>query len=311
MNSPRSPIKRENAQHDDEIGGTHLETVRDERLGAKCSGMWRRIQSHALLQSPRGLLSVIVVGLMVIIALLAPVVAPFGPDQQFSSAFLGGSSSHLLGTDEYGRDILSRTIYAIRVDLVLAFVAIPAGALIGILLGLSGIWSKHVGQVAARVFDVIIGFPTLIFGLAVTLMLRPGLTAVAIAIAVVNVPMFGRLARAGMLAQLDRDYVLAARSLGATSTRILLRHVLPNVRGTLLVQVAISVADAVFIEGGLSILGLGIQPPTASLGSLVQAGLPYITSSPLYVLGPTVVLAVVILGFGLMADVLNGRSRDV
>ncbi|MGO4588882.1 ABC transporter permease [Paenarthrobacter sp. 2TAF44] len=281
-------------------------TAEDLERGQSIGG---RIRASALLGTSRGLVSTILAVLMIAIAILAPVIAPYSSDQQGAQSFLSPGAGNLLGTDEFGRDILSRVIFAVRLDLVLAVLAIPVGAIIGTLLGLSGIWAKSLGQVSARVFDLILGFPTLILGIAVALLLTPGLPAVAVAIAIINIPVFGRLARGGMLAQLNRDYVMAAKSLGASNTRILLKQVLPNIRGALLVQSAISIADAVFIEGGLSILGLGVQPPTPSLGGLVQSGLPYITTSPMYVLGPTIALALIILGFGLLADTLNNRSE--
>lgn len=248
--------------------------------------------------------------LAVVTALLAPLIAPYGANEQSAEAFAGIGAAHLLGTDELGRDILSRVIFGMRADLYLALIAIPIGAMIGIGLGLCGMLAGTLGQLAARLFDVIIGFPTIILGIAVAMVASPGLRAVAITIAVVNIPVFGRLARAGMLTQLGREYVTAARSLGATKLRILWWHILPNVRSAFLVQSAISVADAVFIEGSLSILGLGIQPPAPSLGSLVQSGLPYVTTSPLYVLAPTFAVGWIILSFSLMADALK-RRRDI
>lgn len=266
-----------------------------------------RLRASWLLSSRSGIVSFVMVLVTVAVVAAGPLLAPYGLDAQGPDAFAGASGAHVLGTDEVGRDLLSRLMYAVRLDMLIALAAIPIGGMIGTLLGLTGVLSTRLGQVTARLFDVIIGFPTLVLGIAIALVMTPGTSAVIVAIAVVNVPIFGRLARGGMLSQLGRDYVLAARSLGASRWRILRRHVLPNIRSALLVQSAIAIADAVFIEGALSILGVGVQAPNASLGSIVQAGLPYIAESPLYVLAPTFALAWVILGFALMADTFNAR----
>lgn len=248
-------------------------------------------------------------GAMVLIAILvaifAPPIAPYGLDEQSIDSFAPPSLVHLLGTDQVGRDIFSRLVFAVRLELLLAFCAIPIGAGIGIVLGLSGILSPALGQVTARLFDILLGFPTLVLGMTLAFIMGAGFGAVLIAILVLNIPVFGRLARGGMLTQMSRDYVVAVQSLGATRWRILWRHVLPNIREGLFVAAVVAMADAVFIEGGLSILGVGIQPPNASLGSLLQSGLPYIQLSPLYVLAPTLALAWIILGFALLADAFN------
>ena len=266
-----------------------------------------RLKTSWLLSSRAGVVSSSMVLVTVVVMVGGPLFSPYGLDTQGPDAFAGVSGAHLLGTDEVGRDLLSRLMYAVRLDMLIALAAIPVGGTIGTLLGLTGVLSPRLGQMMSRLFDVIIGFPTLVLGIAIALVMTPGTPAVVVAIAVVNVPIFGRLARGGMLTQLGRDYVLAARSLGASRWRILRRHVLPNIRSALLVQSAIAIADAVFIEGALGILGVGVQEPEASLGSIVQAGLPYIADSPLYVLAPTFALAWVILGFALMADTFNAR----
>ncbi|MBB5159358.1 ABC transporter permease [Saccharopolyspora phatthalungensis] len=272
------------------------------------AGAARRLRGSWLLSSKTGKISAAMVLIALLVVVLAPLLAPFGLDEQGRTSFAGPTAAHLLGTDQLGRDLLSRLIYAIRLDMVIALIAIPLGGIVGTLLGLSGVLAPWLGQVTSRIFDVIIGFPTLVLGIALALVLTPGTTAVIVAIAVINLPVFGRLARGGMLSQLGRDYVIAARSLGASRWRLLWRHVLPNIRSAILVQGAIAIADAVFVEGALSILGVGVQPPEASLGSMVQAGLPYIADSPLSVLAPTIALAWIILGFALMADTFNNRA---
>lgn len=260
------------------------------------------------LRSYSGLIGATMVLVAILIAIFAPVIAPYDLDEQSLESFAAPSFEHLLGSDQVGRDIFSRLIYAVRLDLVLAFTAIPIGAGIGIVFGLFGVLSPKLGQLTARLFDVLLGFPTLVLGLTLAFIMGAGFGAVLVAIAVLNIPVFGRLARGGMLTQMSRDYIIAVQSLGATRWRILWRHILPNISDGLFVAAVIAMADAVFIEGGLSILGVGIQPPSASLGSLLQSGLPYIQLSPLYVLAPTLALAWIILGFALLADAFNERA---
>lgn len=261
------------------------------------------------LTSYSGLIGATMVLVAVLVAIFASAIAPYDLDEQSLESFAAPSLAHLLGSDQVGRDIFSRLVYAVRLDLVLAFTAIPIGAGVGIVLGLFGVLSPKLGQLTARLFDVLLGFPTLVLGLTLAFIMGAGFGAVLVAIAVLNIPVFGRLARGGMLTQMSRDYIVAVQSLGATRWRILWRHILPNVSDGLFVAAVIAMADAVFIEGGLSILGVGIQPPSASLGSLLQSGLPYIQLSPLYVLAPTLALAWIILGFALLADAFNERAN--
>lgn len=289
-------------------GLTTLTTPTASVLSPKTMSLlrWR----PAFMSSRRGLISACMVASTIVVGALAQWIVPYGADDQSSVAFASPSTAHLLGTDELGRDIFSRAVLGIQLDLILAVAAVPLGALVGVLMGLSGGIYGGLGQISARIFDIILGFPAIVLGIAVAMLLSPGLFSVAVAIAVFQIPIFGRLTRGGLLAELDKDYVVAARALGASRWRILRRHVLPNIQSALLVQCAIGVADAVFLEGGLSIVGLGVQAPTPSLGSIVQTGLSYVSTSPLYVVAPIVALAWMILAFSLMAEALNSRVRE-
>ncbi|GAA3826841.1 MULTISPECIES: ABC transporter permease [Amycolatopsis] len=256
-------------------------------------------------RTPKGIAAAVLLALLVAVAVLAPVLAPGGYDQQARDALTGPSAAHLLGTDEFGRDILVRTIYGLRTDLSLILTAVPVSMVLGTLLGLSGYLSKLLGSATQRLLDIILGFPGLILGIMIVLMIGAGWTSLFVAIVIAGLPGFGRLARAGLLAQQQREYVLAARVLGVSRPKVLVRHILPNVTDPILVQATVFMVVAIFIEAGLSIVGLGINPPNPSLGAMLNVGARYVSTLPTYVLGPGLVLLLLALAFTLLSDALN------
>lgn len=257
------------------------------------------------LTTPKGIIAVAIIVLLTGGALLAPVLFPGGYDQQSRDSLLGVSLAHPFGTDELGRDIFVRSIYGLRTDLSLVYTAVPLSMVIGTLLGLLGVISARLGSFVQRGLDVIAGFPGLILGISVVIIFSAGWQALVIAITILGLPAFGRLARATMLSQMQREYVTAARTLGTTKWQIMVRHVLPNAVEPIIVQGAMFVVAAVFIEAALSIVGLGLQPPEPSLGTLLNVGMRYISRAPTYVIGPTAILILLALGFSLLADALN------
>ncbi|GGA65114.1 diguanylate cyclase [Pseudoclavibacter endophyticus] len=259
----------------------------------------------AAFRSPRGIIAVALILILGGVAFLAPVLFPGGYDEQTRDSLLPPSGQHLFGTDELGRDIFVRSVYSLRTDFTLIFVAVPISLIVGTALGLLGALSRIAGTIVQRILDIILGFPGLVLGICIVLVVGPGWTALVIAIAIAGLPAFGRLARAGMIEQSEREYVTAARTLGVRRGTILLRHILPNAIDPILVQGAVFVVGAIFIEAALSIVGLGIQPPEPSLGALLNVGIRYINQAPNYVLGPTVLLLLLALAFSLLADALN------
>jgi peptide/nickel transport system permease protein len=256
-------------------------------------------------RSPKGATGAILLLALVALALLAPLIFPGGYDAQGRGALAGPSSAHLLGTDEFGRDILARTAFGLRTDLSLILAAVPVSAVIGTLLGLSGYLSRTLGALTQRLLDIVLGFPGLILGIMIVLVVGTGWTALFLAIVVAGLPGFGRLARGGLLTEEEREYVLAARVLGVRKSTIMTRHILPNVVDPLLVQVSVFMVVAIFIEAGLSIVGLGINPPIPSLGAMLNVGARYVSSLPTYVMGPGVLLLLLALAFTLLSDALN------
>lgn len=258
------------------------------------------------LRTPRGVTGLAVLGTLTLGALLAPVIFPGGYDEQGSSALTGISAAHPFGTDEFGRDIFVRSVYGLRIDLSLIFLAVPLSMAIGTLLGLAGVLSERLGAAVQRLLDVIIGFPSLLLGICLVAVLRPGWLALFLTITIAGIPTAGRLAHGAWRAQQSREYVLAARVLGVSKARLLVRHVVPNAMDSIVVNGAIWMVAGVYIEAGLSIVGLGVQPPTPSLGVLLNNGLRFVTQSPTYVIGPALFLLLLAVAFSLIADALNG-----
>lgn len=217
-----------------------------------------------LVRNPAGAFGLGTVTLLVLIALFAPVIAPYDPLAQDGLAELSGpSAAHLFGTDELGRDLLSRVIYGSRTSLIVGLLAVTLGSVIGVTSGLAaGYVGGWLDTVIMRLWDVLLAFPAILIGIAIAAMLGPGATNAAIALAIISIPQFSRITRASVLGEKQRDYVQAARSIGVRGIGIAIRHILPNTVSPFLVQLSLAMGYAVLLEAGLSFLGLGTQPPT-------------------------------------------------
>ena len=256
-----------------------------------------------------GRIGLICVSVMLLVAIFAPFIAPYGPNEQFSGKeLLGMSAEHWFGTDLLGRDILSRTIYASRVSLSAGALAVMLGAIIGTLMGLvAGTLGGWTDSVLMRITDSISAFPAILLGAAVVAILGPGFLQVAIAIAIAQSPLFARLARAIAMSEARLEYIEAAESMGAGKTRIIFRHILPNSAGPLLVQTSLSVGIAILLESSLSFLGLGVQPPNPSWGQMLSDSLRFLDFIPAYAILPGVALTIVLVGINLVADALRDK----
>jgi len=244
---------------------------------------------------------------MMVLALAAGVVAPYDPtEMQMASALKAPSWTHPFGTDRFGRDVLSRTIYGSRIALVVAASSVAIALLVGGTLGLTGGYvGGGVDLAIGRVMDVLFSFPTLVLAIAVAAMLGPGLDNAVLAIAVVYAPFFGRVARGPVIVEREKDHVLAARGLGAGPFRIVFRHILPNVSAPLIVQASVSLAFAILIEASLSYLGLGTQPPAPSWGTMLNEGRTYLETAPWMSVFPGLAIMLAVLGFNLLGDGLR------
>jgi peptide/nickel transport system permease protein len=255
--------------------------------------------------------AVFVAGVLVLFLMAIGLFAPFLPLQsptlQGEQALVPPSAQHWLGTDEFGRDLFSRVIFGIRQNALVGVVAVPLGAVIGVVLGLVSGLNRVFDTVLQRMLDVSLAFSTLIMGIVVAAIVGTGSEAVIITVTLVNIPLFGRLTRSAVRSQLVRDYVTAARVTGAGPIRVLVRHVLPNAVDALVVQTALSLSIAVFIEGAMSFVGIGVRPPEPSLGSLLRSSTSFLTVSPLYAIAPMVLLTALVLCFNIIGDGLNRR----
>ena len=265
----------------------------------------------AALRRGPGLVGLVLLALVVVLGVAAPLLAPYAPNEQIPNAnLLPPSWAHPLGTDQVNRDVLSRTLYGIRADLVIVFVAVPIGAVVGSLAALVGTTWSALDVGFQRLFDLVLAFPTLIFAIGLTAIAGPGATTVIIVIAVVETPIFARMLRSSILKVRSLPYVDAAETVGAGRAWVLRRHVLPNAAEPVGVQLAISLSLAVFVESAMSFLGIGIRPPAPSLGSLISDGIDYADANLGFVLGPLAVVVVLVLALQLLARAL-GRTRRV
>ncbi|WP_329225681.1 ABC transporter permease [Streptomyces sp. NBC_01460] len=262
------------------------------------------------LSTARARTGLVLVGAVVLAGLLAPLLAGHGPtDQSTQSLAALGTPGHPLGTDDLGRDLLSRVLYGIRADLGIIALAVPLGAVLGCLAALTAAAHPVADTIAQRVFDLVLAFPGLILALAVTAILGPGRTPVVLVIALAEIPVFGRLLRGSVLVQREREYVTAARVGGSSGRRVLFRHILPNAADPLIVQIAVSLTVAVFIEGAMSFLGVGVRPPQPTLGAVLSQSLPYLSEAPHFAAGPLITVTALVLGLSLVAEALNREIR--
>jgi ABC-type dipeptide/oligopeptide/nickel transport system permease subunit len=260
-----------------------------------------------VLQRPSARAGALIVLLVAMAAVLAPQIAPYDPAKQvLLDALSAPSPTHLLGTDEFGRDVFSRTIYATRASLQVGLISVALSAAVGTILGqLAGYLGGRFDEVVMRIMDALFAFPALVLALIINSLLGNSLTNAIVAIAIVSTPGFARLARASTLSVREREFVVAARTLGATNERILSQHILPNILPPLIVNASNLISAAIIIEGSLSFLGLGVQPPTPSWGSMLRAGYGYIDSSPWLALPPAVATMITVLGFNFAGDAVS------
>ncbi|MCS0634848.1 ABC transporter permease [Streptomyces sp. LP05-1] len=270
----------------------------------------RRSPYRAALSTPRGAAGLALTCLVVLAGVLAPLLTGHDPTGQSGQGLLApGAPGHPLGTDDLGRDLLSRVLYGIRADLGVIAVAVPLGAALGCLCALLAAVHPAADTAVQRAFDLVLAFPGLILALAVTAVLGPGRLPVILVVALAEIPVFGRQLRAGILVQRGREYVTAARVGGTSPARLLTRHVLPNAADPLVVQFAVSLTVAVFLEGAMSFLGVGVRPPEPTLGNVLGQAMPYLDRSPHLAAGPLTAVTLLVLGLSLLADALNRETR--
>ena len=270
------------------MGGTSLTAI--------ALGQFRR--SHV------GLVGAVLVCAFVLVAALAPLLSPYDPvSADFANVLSPPARAHPFGTDDIGRDILSRVVYGSRISLQAGLFTVAVALCIGLPLGLvAGYLGGRVDNVIMRGLEVILSFPGLVLALGITAVLGPKLIHALFAIGVVFVPNFARLIRAQVLSVKEHDFVAAARALGASDRRLVLLHILPNCLAPLLVQSSFSVAFGILTEAALSFLGMGTQPPTPSWGIMLSAGRGYLEQAPWLGAFPGLAIFLAVLGFNLLGD---------
>ena len=246
---------------------------------------------------------------IIALALLAPWISPHDPlAQNLRSRLKAPSQAYLLGTDEFGRDVLSRVLWGTRVSLTVGILSIGFGLLIGIAMGtIAGYRGGFADGIIMRIVDVLLSFPVLISGILVVAILGTGMGKLILTIGIVFVPRFARLAYGPTLAIKERDYVYSAQVIGAGTLRILTRYFLPNILGDVLVAATLWVGSAILTEAGLSFLGLGVPPPIPTWGNMIKTGIDYLTNAPWLSVFPGISIFVTVLSINMIGDGL----RDV
>ena len=254
-------------------------------------------------------LSIILLLLIILSALFAPLITPYDPlEIQKGKQFLPPSKIYYFGTDEFGRDVFSRTIYAGRISLIAGFVAVIISAIIGVPLGLvSGYYGKVIDTLIMRTMDSLLAFPALLLALSIVAILGPSSVNAMIAVSIVSIPNFSRISRAAILTQKEKDYVEASISIGASHNRIIFLNLLPNCVGPILVQITIAVAFAILLEAALSFLGLGTQPPEASWGAMLFSGRGYLRQAWWYAFFPGLFITIMILTLNIISEYIRDK----
>jgi peptide/nickel transport system permease protein len=250
------------------------------------------------------LLIIVIIFLM---AISADWLTPYDPYlQHYGQVLKPPSAEFPLGTDDVGRDVYSRIVYGARVSLEVGLVAITMGVIIGALIGMSaGFFGSWIEDVLMRIMDAVRAFPALVLALSINAVLGPGVGNVMIAVGLVSVPGFARLAHGQTLSVREREYITAARVVGVGPWRLMIRHILPNISAPLIVQASLGAAFAILAEAGLSFLGIGVRPPTASWGSMLRTGYQYLNVAPWMSLFPGTAIFLTVLAFNLFGDGLR------
>jgi len=244
---------------------------------------------------------------LVLLALFAPVVSPYDPTyQDYASVLASPSSKHLLGADEYGRDILSRLIYGTRVSLSIGILAQILASVIGITLGaIAGYFGGAVDTLISRIMEIFAAFPDLLFAMAIMTFMGQGLQNLFIALGLLTWVRTARLIRGSVMQLKEKEYVEASKASGGTSFRIITKHLIPNCLSTVIVLVTLGIPNAIMYEASLSFLGLGIQPPTPSWGNMISSAQSFISFLPVYSIVPGIAIMVTVVAFNIFGDGLR------
>ena len=265
-------------------------------------GAWSRV-----LQNKLAWVGIIGCAIVFLVAAIGPWLVPHDPfAQSMLHRFSSSNATYWLGTDQFGRDIFSRVVYATRVSVAISLVSVLIGMALGTVLGvIAGHRRGWVDWVVMELVNLLIAFPTIVLGILVLVAIGGGVVNMIIALSLAFLPRFVRLARAETMAVAEKSFVEAARASGASDARIMFKYILPNVIGTAIVTAALWTATAIRAEAALSFLGLGVQPPNPSWGNLISDGLHYILSDPGLIVYPSIAIIVAVLSFNMLGDALR------
>lgn len=269
----------------------------------------RRSRRFRLQLDPALALALLVVGITVVCAIAPGLIAPYPPNKLSVGPNLAGPSwEHLVGTDEFGRDLLSRLIDGARIELVIGVAGVALAVALGVPLGIvAGARGGFADSVLMRLQDALLAFPSVLFAILVVAALGASQRSIILTVGIIFVPRFARLVRGSVLVLKDQEFVVASRAAGSTETRLLVRHILPNCLAPLFVQVTLAISVAILIEAGLSYLGLGVQPPTATWGNMLKAAQSYPAVAPWYVIAPGACIFLLVLALNTLGDGLRDR----
>lgn len=264
--------------------------------------VWKRLKKNHL-----AVIGLVILAVLVLCAIFADFIAPYPYDKQDYMAVLQGPSlSHPMGTDEYGRDILSRVIYGSRISLYVGFVSLTAGALMGCIIGaVAGYFGGRTDDIIMRVMDILHGIPRIVLAIAIAGTIGGGITSALIAVAVSSVPNFARVVRAATMTVRDQEFVEASRSLGGSHAHVIAQHIFPNILAQIIVQATLGIGTAILLCASLSFLGLGVQPPTPEWGSMLSNARNFMRDYPYMVISPGIAIMLTVLALNLFGDGLR------
>jgi peptide/nickel transport system permease protein len=275
------------------------------------SELWRRLKRNRA-----AIVGGIIVLLFVVIALLAPLIAPYAPNEgDLTKRLKPPSGEHLLGTDPLGRDLLSRVIYGARISLQIQIVSVSIALVMGTLLGMiGGYYGGRLDHLLMRLMDILLAFPGIFLAISIIAVLGPGLTNLMLAAGIYSIPQFARIVRGSILSLKEKEFIEAARAVGENDLNILFRYLLPNSMAPIIIQTTLRMATVLLTASGLSFLGLGVQPPTAEWGAMLSNARAYLITAPHVAMVPGLAIMLVVMGFNLfgdgLRDSLDPRLKD-
>lgn len=266
--------------------------------------IWRRLRKN-----PLAMFGLFIVALLIFFAITADIIAPYKYyEQDLMASFQSPSREHLFGTDEFGRDILSRIIHGSRISLQVGLIAVGISVVLGGFFGaVAGFYGGRIDNLIMRGMDILLSIPSILLAIAIAASLGPGLYNMMVAVGISTTPQYARIIRGSVLSLRGQEFVEAAKAVGSSDTRIIMKHILPNCLAPIIVQSTLGVASAILTAAGLSFIGLGIQPPTPEWGAMLSGGREYIRDYAYMTIFPGLAIMITILALNFLGDGL----RDV